>query len=89
MYSESRCIISLAWTHSCQRSRDLCRSFPALCGAVSSERVAHTGMKPTALTRLFSSVLSLFGILVGKRSPLQSGSGLSPPLGAYLSLGCG
>ena len=38
-----RCIISLAWTHSCQRSRDLCRSSPALCGAVSSERVAPPG----------------------------------------------
>ena len=53
MFDVSRYIISLAWTHSCQRSRDLCRSSPAPRGAVSSERVAPTACsRPAQLRKL-------------------------------------
>ncbi|MGH2592357.1 MAG: transposase [Anaerolineae bacterium] len=53
MRDESRCLTSLAWTHTCQRSRDLCRSSSTLCGVVPSERVAHNSLQPTPPARLF------------------------------------
>ena len=59
MVGESRCIISLAWTHSGQRSHDLCRSSPTPCGVVSSERVAHTACSRHRFAALYRGTIWL------------------------------
>ena len=41
----------------------------------------NTGIKPTALTRLFRNVIRLWGTLVGSVPSLQTGSGLCLSLG--------